>query len=69
MSETQVIMRTNVKVLGTEMVFKKGETYNASPATNLPDYESEQLFFVEHPNGDSVALSAKIDEECMLVIN
>lgn len=69
MSETQVIMRTDVEVIGKNMVFKKGEVYNASPATHLPDYKSKQLYLVKHTNGSSIVLSARIDEECMLVID
>lgn len=67
MSKIRVMMLENAKILGTSMVFYKGETYHAVPATNQPDYEAKKLYFVQHPDGDSALLAA--DDECMSIIN
>lgn len=35
------------KLLGTSITLVKGKTYNATIATNQPDYEEKGLIFVE----------------------
>lgn len=67
MSKIRVTMLENAYILGTSMVFNKGEAYDAFPATNQPDYEARKLYFVLHPNGDSALLTA--DDECMSIIS
>ncbi len=52
----KVTMIQTAKLLGTSIVLKKGETYEAVPATNQPDYEALKLYFVMVPGGDDSVL-------------
>lgn len=52
----KVTMLQSVQLLGTSIVLNKGETYEAFPATNQPDYEALKLYFVMVPGGDDSVL-------------
>ena len=58
----KVTMLQSVQLLGTSIVLDKGETYEATPATNQPDYELLKLYFVEVPDSsDTVLCKLNVD--------